>query len=182
MTQASWGGTLSWRLAAVATMMAMLGACQSTSIDDAKPEPVAVYTGKTNDPAPGFENVQPGSEQDFILNVGRRIYFASGSAALDSVAKATLDKQAAWLQANPRWLVKVQGFADDPGSESKNVALSKQRGEAVMAYLAGAGVASNRMWVRGYGNSREVRECNERACQVQNRRVVVNLRTERDDT
>lgn len=164
-----------------ATMLA-LAACSSTSMDDAKPEAVAVYTGKTNDPAPGFENVKPGTEQDFILNVGRRIYFGSGSAALDSVAKATLDKQAAWLQQNPRWLVKVQGFADDPGGESKNVELSKQRGEAVMAYLAAAGVASNRMWVRGYGNAREVRECTERACVVQNRRVVVNLKTERDDT
>ena len=39
--------------------------------------------GQTNDPAAGFENVQPGSEEDFILNVGRRTYFAEGSAALD---------------------------------------------------------------------------------------------------
>jgi peptidoglycan-associated lipoprotein len=166
----------------LAAVLTALSACTSTSMDDAKPEAVAVYSGQTNDPAPGFENVKPGTEQDFILNVGRRIYFTSGSAALDSVAKATLDKQAAWLQANPRWLVKVQGFSDDPGGESKNVALSKQRGDAVMAYLAAAGVASNRMWVRAYGNAREVRECSERACVVQNRRVVVNLRTERDDT
>ncbi|TIU91833.1 MAG: OmpA family protein, partial [Mesorhizobium sp.] len=47
----------------------------------------------TNTEVAGFQNVQPGSEEDFILNVGRRTYFTQGSAALDSVAKATLDTQ-----------------------------------------------------------------------------------------
>ena len=50
-----------------------------------------------------------------------------------------------------------------------------------MGYLASAGVATNRMWAKGYGNDRAVRECAERACKVQNRRVVANLRTVRDD-
>jgi len=36
------------------------------------------------------------------------------------------------------------------------------------------------MWAKGYGNDREVRDCTERSCKVQNRRVVSNLRTERD--
>jgi len=36
------------------------------------------------------------------------------------------------------------------------------------------------MWAKGYGNDREVRDCNDRACKAQNRRVVTNLRNERD--
>ncbi len=40
----------------------------------------------TNAPAPGFETVSPGSEEDFIMNVGRRTYFAKGSATLDDTA------------------------------------------------------------------------------------------------
>lgn len=171
-----------FRALALGALLFGLAACTSTSLDDAKPEQVAVFSGQTNDPAPGFENVKPGSEEDFILNVGRRVYFGQGSAALDPVAKATLDKQAQWLAQYPRWLVKIQGFADDPGGDGKNVALSKERADAVLNYLASVGVDRNRMWPRGYGNSREVRECTERSCVVQNRRVVVNLRTERDDT
>ena len=54
--------------------------------------------GATDDPAAGFENNQPGSEEDFILSAGRRIYFTEGSAALDETARATVDNQVAFLK------------------------------------------------------------------------------------
>lgn len=163
-----------------AAMLLALAACTTTDIASVE-EPAAVpMAGQTNEPAPGFENVAAGSEEDFILNVGRRIYFTRDSATLDSVAMATLDNQAAWLNRNPNWLLKLQGFADDSGSASQMKALSQKRADAAMAYLASKGVDVKRMWGRGYGNDREVRDCNDRSCQVQNRRVVTNLRTERD--
>jgi peptidoglycan-associated lipoprotein len=140
----------------------------------------APATGETNEAAPGFENVRAGSEEDFILNVGRRTFFTQGSAELDSVARTTLDTQIAWLNKHPNWLVKLQGFADDGGGESSEVTLSQKRADAVMAYLVAGGVAQSRMWAKGYGNDREVRDCNDRACKAQNRRVVTNLRNERD--
>ena len=122
-----------------------------------------------------------GSREDLVLNVGRRVYFTHDSAALDSVAKATLDSQAAWLARNPNWLIKLQGFADDSGSEAKMKTLSQQRADAAMAYLVSKGVDARRMWAKGYGNDREVRDCTERSCKVQNRRVVTNLRAQRDE-
>ncbi len=168
-------------LAATAMLLA-LTACTTTDIASVE-EPAAVpLTGQTNDPAPGFENVKAGSEEDFILSVGRRIYFTQDSAKLDTVAMTTLDNQAAWLNRNPTWLVKLQGFADDSGSESKLKTLSQQRADAVMAYLVSKGVDTGRMWAKGYGADREVRDCTQRSCKVQNRRVVANLRTERDAT
>jgi len=163
-----------------AALLLALTACNTTDIASVE-EPAAVpMTGQTNDPAPGFESVKAGSEEDFILNVGRRIYFTQDSATLDSVAIATLDNQAAWLNSNPGWLLKLQGFADDSGSASKMEALSQKRADAVMAYLASKGVNASRMWAKGYGKDREVRDCVEKSCKVQNRRVVANLRTQRD--
>jgi peptidoglycan-associated lipoprotein len=163
-----------------AAMLLLLASCNTTDIASVE-EPAAVpMSGQTNDPAPGFETVSAGTEEDFILNVGRRVYFTQDSAALDSVAKATLDNQATWLNSNPRWQVKLQGFADDSGSASKMEALSQKRADATMAYLASKGVDAQRMWAKGYGNEREVRDCTERSCKVQNRRVVANLRTQRD--
>ncbi len=163
-----------------AAMLLLLAACNTTDIASVE-EPSAVpMSGQTNDPAPGFETVSAGSEEDFILNVGRRVYFTQDSAALDSVAKATLDNQATWLNSNPRWLVKLQGFADDSGSASKMETLSQKRADAAMAYLTSKGVDPGRMWAKGYGNDREVRDCTDRSCKVQNRRVVANLRTQRD--
>ena len=164
-----------------AAMFLALAACSTTDIASVEEPPAAPMTGQTNDPAPGFESVSAGSEEDFILNVGRRIYFAQDSARLDSVAMATLDSQAAWLARNPNWLIKLQGFADDSGSEAKMKTLSQQRADAAMAYLVSKGVDARRMWAKGYGNDREVRDCTERSCKVQNRRVVTNLRAQRDE-
>ena len=161
-----------------ACLLLLLAACTTTNMDDAQPPPT---NGATNEPAPGFENIQPGSEEDFILNVGRRTFFTQGSATLDSVAKATLDSQVAWLRKYPQWLVKLQGFSDDSGGTSQQVALSQKRADAVMAYLAAGGVDPNRMWAKGYGKDRLVRDCPDTSCKVQNRRVVTNLRNERDE-
>ncbi|WP_113168283.1 MULTISPECIES: OmpA family protein [unclassified Rhizobium] len=168
------------KIHAVAIIVATLAACSTTELAEVEEPLPTKMTGQTNDPAPGFENIASGSEEDFILNVGRRTYFAQDSATLDSVAKATLDKQAVWLNNNPQWLVKLQGFADDSGSGAAMTSLSRKRADAVMAYLVEKGVASDRLWAKGYGNDREVRDCTNRSCKVQNRRVVTNLRSQRD--
>ena len=40
----------------------------------------------------------PGSAQDFVVNVGDRVFFESDSTELTPQSVATLDKQAEWLQ------------------------------------------------------------------------------------
>lgn len=164
-------------LAAALVAALAIGGCESggvgTRLGSTAPSPDV-----TNAPAPGFENVRAGSEEDFMLNVGRRTYFKRGSATLDDTARVTLDKQAAWLDKHADWKIKVQGFADDPGSDAANVALSRKRAEAVRDYLISRGVAGNRMWIKGYGKKRIVRECSDIKCTSQNRRVITNLREE----
>ena len=159
-----------------ASLLVLTASCSTSDTLTPKPPTPDV----TNAEIAGFQNVQPGSEEDFILNVGRRTYFTKGSAALDSVAKTTLDTQIAWLSKYPRWLLKLQGFADDPGASE--TALSQQRADAVMNYLAAGGIDRNRMWAKGYGKDRLVRDCPDNACRSQNRRVVSNLRDERDES
>ncbi|MEM5583108.1 OmpA family protein [Roseibium sp.] len=136
----------------------------------------------TNAPVAGFENISPGSEEEFIINVGRRIYFEQGSAVVTDEARVTIENQARWLKSNKKWLVKVQGHADDQGSEAAQKTLSTRRADAVMAELAKLGVGKNRMWVKGYGVERPVTDCAEVTCKSQNRRVVVNLREEFDES
>ena len=128
--------------------------------------------------APASRTCAPGSEEDFILNVGRRIYFTAGSAALDSVAKATLDSQTAWLSKYPKWLVKLQGFADDPGGERQAggaVAEARRRGDG----LSGRQRRRARAACGPRATARIARcaTARSKACKVQNRRVVTNLRT-----
>lgn len=125
-------------------------------------------------------NIPPGSGEDFIVNVGRRVYFKAGSADIDDTARVTLDKQALWLNRFPNWNVKIQGFADDPGTAEANMALSLRRAEAVRDYLIRQGVAPIRTRVKAYGRDRLVRDCPELECQSQNRRVITNLEGDQD--
>jgi peptidoglycan-associated lipoprotein len=168
------------RAGLLAGVVAVLASCQSGGgLTGPRDDMLDQSGGQTNDPAAGFENVQAGTEEDFILNVGRRTYFTEGSAALDATAKVTLDNQIAFLKKYPTWYAKLQGYADDPGGDAKLIAISQQRADAVMAYLAAGGINPARMWSKGYGKERVVRECTERACKVQNRRVITQLRTSR---
>ncbi|MGI9373932.1 MAG: OmpA family protein [Hyphomicrobiales bacterium] len=143
---------------------------QNTETAAAPPPP----TGTTNTPVGGGLNITPGSEEDFQVNVGRRTFFKENSTALDMTAKETLDKQVTWLNQHPSVVVKIQGFADDPGSEPQNVALSQKRADAVRNYLVSKGVSASRVTAKGYGTQRKVRDCADLACKSQNRRAITN--------
>src|ERR1700748_1731681 len=53
----------------------------------------------------------PGSQQDFVVNVGDRVFFESDQTDLSPQATATLDKQAQWLQIYPRYTFTIGGAA-----------------------------------------------------------------------
>lgn len=110
-----------------------------------------------------------------MLNVGRRVFFAEGSAAIDSTARTTIRNQVQWLKANPQWKAKIQGFADDPGGDAQQTALSQKRADAVKNDMVSQGIAANRIWAKGYGRDRLVGDCAELECKAQNRRTVTNL-------
>lgn len=157
------------RYAAAFAVLMLLSACTSSGSSTMS------STEGTNAPVGGGINVAPGSEEDFMVNVGRRTFFTQGSAALDDTARVTLDKQAQWLNQYPQWKVKLQGSADDPGAPEAQRALSQKRADAVRNYLASLGIAPERMLAKGYGREKIGEDCPEIECKSQNRRVVTNL-------
>jgi peptidoglycan-associated lipoprotein len=134
-----------------------------------------------NDAAAGAGlNVPPGSNEDFIVNVGRRVYFAENSAALDDTAKTTLDNQANWLSTYSVYKIKVEGFSDEKGSPQFNMQLGQKRADAVASYLAAKGIPSARLKAKSFGNApnRKVKSCDDLSCWSQNRRAVTVLVTD----
>jgi peptidoglycan-associated lipoprotein len=117
----------------------------------------------------------PGSAQDFVVNVGDRVFFETDSTELTVQARSTLDKQAQWLQNYNRYSFTVEGHADERGTREYNVALGARRSQIVREYLAARGVEPSRMRTISYGKERPVAVCNDISCWSQNRRAVTVL-------
>lgn len=117
----------------------------------------------------------PGSQQDFVVNVGDRVFFESDQTDLTPQATATLDKQAQWLQQYGRYTFTIEGHADERGTREYNIALGARRAQSVRSYLASRGVDPNRMRTISYGKERPVAVCNDISCWSQNRRAVTVL-------
>ena len=117
----------------------------------------------------------PGSAQDFVVNVGDRVFFESDSSELTPQSIAILDKQAQWLGRYNRYAFTVEGHADERGTREYNIALGARRAQTVREYLASRGINANRMRTISYGKERPVAVCNDISCWSQNRRSVTVL-------
>lgn len=117
----------------------------------------------------------PGSQQDFTVNVGDRIFYDLDSSVIRADAQQTLAKQAQWLARYPQYSITVEGHSDERGTREYNLALGQRRAAAARDYLASRGVATNRMRTISYGKERPVAACDDISCWSQNRRAVTVL-------
>ena len=117
----------------------------------------------------------PGSQQDFVVNVGDRVFFESDQTDLTPQAVATLEKQVQWLQTYPRYTFTIEGHADERGTREYNIALGARRAQSVRTFMASKGIDPSRMRTISYGKERPVAVCNDISCWSQNRRAVTVL-------
>lgn len=159
------------RFLSIFAAAALLAACESA------PESTGAKAGAGTaaPPAVTKPSIVPGSEQDFIANVGDRVFFDLDKYALRADAKATLDKQAAWLKKYPTYSLTIEGHADERGTREYNLALGERRANSVKEYLAGAGLPAARVKTISYGKERPVALGSNEAAWSQNRRGVTVL-------
>lgn len=109
--------------------------------------------------------------EKFKAEVDDTVNFDFDKASLDAEARRTLDAQAAWLKANQSVRMRIYGHTDKVGAEGYNNKLGLLRARAVVRYLAGKGVARNRLdAVESFGEREPVVDTNER--ERRNRRAV----------
>jgi peptidoglycan-associated lipoprotein len=137
----------------------------------------AACANKNNEFANGFGGgaAAPGSQQDFVVNVGDRVFFESDSTELTMQGRGTLDRQAQWLTTYNRYSFTIEGHADERGTREYNFGLGARRADAVRAYLTSRGIDPARMRTISYGKERPVAVCNDISCWSQNRRAVTVL-------
>ncbi|OYW28891.1 MAG: peptidoglycan-associated lipoprotein, partial [Caulobacter sp. 12-67-6] len=94
------------RLALIGLAAASLAACASRP-KPAGPAPVAPSEPSspsapyTPPPSPVAQGAIPGSVQDFVINIGERIYFDTDEYVVRSDAQPVLAAQAQWLNRYP---------------------------------------------------------------------------------
>ncbi|RZJ96464.1 MAG: peptidoglycan-associated lipoprotein Pal [Brevundimonas sp.] len=148
------------RLGAVSLAVIAMAACTKKPPVDATPAgpSTPAYPTAPTGPVTGGQMgaAVPGSEQDFVVNIGDRVYFDLDSYEVRSEAFPRLDAQAQWLQRYPGVTVRIEGNADERGTREYNLALGARRAEAVRTYLVNRGIPAGRIDTISFGKERPI--------------------------
>lgn len=99
----------------------------------------------------------------------KTVYFNYDRYDLRAEAKEVLKANAEWLKEHSSAQVKIEGHADERGTQEYNLALGAKRARATMDYLVTLGVSAGRLSTVSYGE--ELPMCGEHneSCWWQNR-------------
>jgi peptidoglycan-associated lipoprotein len=156
------------RFITMVAAVALLAAC-------AEEQPTAQTGGATATPPvaqPAKPGVVPGSQADFVANVGDRVFFAFDKSDLSAEARDQLAKWVAFLKKYPNDQIVVEGHADERGTREYNLALGERRANSVKDYLVAQGIAVARLKTISYGKERPAVLGSTEAAWAQNRRGV----------
>jgi len=119
----------------------------------------------------------PGPNRDSIAAVDRareallaKIYFDFDRSELRDDQRATLDSKLPVLAANPGVRIRIEGNADERGSDEYNMALGMRRAQTARKYLIDHGIDAARIDISSNGEERPVCQDHDESCWQQNRR------------
>jgi peptidoglycan-associated lipoprotein len=126
----------------------------------AAPKPAEVKEAEVKEEAPMKEEVSPLED----------IFFAFDDYSLTNTAKATLDKNAAWMKNNPNTKVRIEGNCDERGTNEYNMALGERRANSGKKYLSKLGVKEGQLSTISYGEEKPFCTEHNEECWAKNRR------------
>jgi peptidoglycan-associated lipoprotein len=160
---------LNAKLLGVIAVVALLGACESSTTDSANTGVGNATTGGTG--------ARPGSQEDLIATAGSdRVFFDTDRSTIRADQRPVLERQVAWMQRYPAVTVQVEGHADERGTREYNLALGQRRANAARDVLVAGGVAGARVSTISYGKDRPAALGSTEDAWAQNRRAVTVVR------
>jgi outer membrane protein OmpA-like peptidoglycan-associated protein len=111
------------------------------------------------------------TETEITIRLAGSVLFDFDSEAIRPDAERSLLEIVEIVQAYSGRPVRVEGHTDSIASDAYNQGLSERRARSVANWLAGQGVDSNRLEVKGWGESRPVADNGTAEGRQQNRRV-----------
>ena len=117
------------------------------------------------DPAPA-----KGLDQHQRATLEDRISFAYDQSDLSSAAREKLSAKAEILRQMADLSLRIEGHADERGSDEYNLALSNRRAVSAMRYLMSQGISQNRLETVGFGEERPLDSAETESAWAKNRR------------
>jgi len=166
------------KLIASALLVFFLAACSTTPKDTADSSGSG-STSTSSDVSSSAEtettesaSIEPGSQEDLIVNVGDRVFFNYDSSELDTDAQELLQDQVAWLKQYSDVSVIIEGHCDERGTREYNLALGEKRAQSVKNYIINLGISADRVSTISYGKERPAVVGSNDGAWAQNRRSV----------
>ena len=100
-----------------------------------------------------------------------RIFFAFDQSDLSAAARELLSAKAEILRKVPSLSLRIEGHADERGSDEYNLALSNRRAAAALRFLASQGITSERLGAAGYGEEQPLDTAESESGWARNRRA-----------
>ncbi|HYC32108.1 MAG TPA: OmpA family protein, partial [Gemmatimonadales bacterium] len=139
------------------------------------PEPVAEAPAYTPAPAatPTQVAVEPVAQAADTrrATLEQRIHFDLDRAELSPEARTILSTKVEVLRSAPGISLRIDGHADERGSDEYNLALSKRRAAEAKRFLVSQGVDAARLETVGYGEEQPLDPTSSEAAWAQNRRA-----------
>lgn len=113
-----------------------------------------------------LEPIEKGTK--VVLN---NIFFEVGKAELKPISYVELNKAVDLLKNNPGMVIEIGGHTDNVGSDDLNLKLSQERANSVMNYIVLAGIETNRLQAKGYGETQPLEDNATEEGRAANRRT-----------
>ena len=113
--------------------------------------------------------------QEVTAALATMIHFDFNKSDIKPDDQATLDYKAKILQANSALTIRVNGYADERGSDEYNLALGMRRATSAKRYLVNKGVADARVETFSYGEDRPIDPGHNEEAWAKNRRAEFQI-------
>ncbi|MBA3894824.1 MAG: OmpA family protein [Gemmatimonadales bacterium] len=101
----------------------------------------------------------------------QRIHFALDRSDLTPEARAILAAKVDILRSTPGVTLRIDGHADERGSDEYNLALSKRRAAEAKRFLVARGIDASRLETEGYGEEQPLDRTRSEMAWAMNRRA-----------